>query len=95
MHTQKTKHSDSSPRIPEHLLGDFLEEKIGISNLKNLVKIKSNYLWNRENVERYRINVYIETKQNEEDYYHKNSIGYSFFIHYDRDEEIILDKTGR
>lgn len=95
MHLQKSKKSDNTPKLPEDLMLDFLENEIGISNLTNIIKVKSNYLWSRSDVERYRINVYIETKQNESDYYHRNTIGYSFFVHYDSDSNVILDKTGR
>lgn len=95
MHLQKSRQSDSTQKLPENLMLDFLENEIGISNLANIIKVKSNYLWSRSDVERYRINVYTEIKQNKEDYYHKNIIGYSFFIHYDKDANVILNKTER
>lgn len=95
MNLQKSRRSDSIPKLPENLMLEFLENQIGISDLTNIIRVKSNYLWSRSDVERYRINVYIETKQNEEDYYHKNTIGYSFFVHYDRDANVILNKTER
>jgi len=95
MHLQKSKNSDNTSNLPKELLLSFLEERIGISSLKNVVKVKSSYLWSISDIERYRINVYIETKQNESDYYHRNTIGYSFFVHYDKDSNVILDKTER
>jgi hypothetical protein len=90
---QKAKKQEATPSIPEYVLNEFLEEQIGISNLSNVVRIKSLYLWSRSDVERYRINVWLEVKGNEEDIYNKNVIGHSFFVHYYKDENVIVDKT--
>ena len=90
---QKAKQQEATPSIPEYLLNEFLEEHIGISNLSNVVRVKSLYLWSRSDVERYRINVWTEIKGNDEDIYKKNVIGYSFFVHYYKEEGFIVDKT--
>ena len=89
---QKARQQEATPSIPEYVLNEFLEEKIGISNLSK-ARIKSLYLWNRSDVERYHINVWLEVKGNEEDIYKKNIIGHSFFVHYYKEENVIVDKT--
>ena len=86
--------SEKIPYIPEHLLEEFLEFKIDLSEIPNVKKVKSVYLWSRENIERYRVNVWTEVEKNRNgDIIKGNSITYSFFVHYDRDEMMIKDKT--
>lgn len=81
------------PTIPEYLLEQFLEFKIDLSEIPNVKKIKSIYLWSRDNIERYRINIWTEVDKNRNgDIIKGNSITHSLFVYYDRDEMIIRDQ---
>lgn len=82
------------PKIPEHLLEQFLEFKIDLSEIPNVKKIKSIYLWSRDDIERYRVNIWTEVEKNRNgDIIKGNSITHSFFLHYNRDEMLIRDRT--
>lgn len=85
---------EKTPTIPDYLLEQFLEFKIDLSEIPNVKKIKSIYLWSRDNVERYRVNIWTEVDKNRNgDIIKGNSITHSFFVHYDRDEMLIKDRT--
>lgn len=79
----------AQPKIQDIVLRKFLESKV---DMKEITDIRCCYLWSRGDVERYRINLYVET-WHEAALYPKKSIGHSFFVHYDRYEEEIIDKT--
>lgn len=86
--------TEKTPTIPDYLLEQFLEFKIDLSEIPNVKKIKSIYLWSRDNVERYRVNIWTEVDKNRNgDIIKGNSITHSFFVHYDRDEMLIKDRT--
>ena len=90
----RTVKQEKEPTIPEYLLEQFLEFKIDLSEIPNVKKIKSIYLWSRDNVERYRVNIWTEVDKNRNgDIIKGNSITHSFFVHYNRDEMLIRDKT--
>ena len=74
-----------NPKIQDVVLRKFLESKV---DMKEVVDTRCCYLWSRGDVERYRINLYVETWE-EAALYPKKSIGHSFFVHYDRYEEAI------
>ena len=94
MKTKSCVKPSQNPEIPQFLLDEFLEINIGISKIKNLKKVKSYYLWERNNVERYRINVWIEVDKNRNgDIITGNNISHSFFVHFDTEEMLIIDQT--
>lgn len=71
--------------IPERILFNFVKYNLGFG-LKKAVRTDCNFLWNKEDLERYRIDVWTE-----EDC--KRKIGYSYFVHYDTKDEVLIDKT--
>ena len=79
-------------KIPLSILDEFLILKIGAREIDRSTNIKTIFLWTRDNVDRYRINVWMEDYCEETNLF-KNKIGYSFFVHYDKDTLILLDKT--
>jgi hypothetical protein len=94
MKTKSYVKSNQNPEIPKFLLDEFLELKINLSKINNLKQIKSYYLWERSNVERYRINIWTESDKNRNgDIIKGNNISHSFFVHFDTEEMIIVDKT--
>ena len=46
----------NKPEIPNKILKDFLEEQCNFSQLKNISKMKGAFLWQKGNIQRYRIN---------------------------------------
>lgn len=85
---QKEKVS-ATPKIHKIVLRKFLESKV---DMKEITDIRCSYLWSRGDVERYRINLYVETWADDA-LYPKKSIGHSFFVHYNRYEEDLIDMT--
>lgn len=82
----------SEKTIPGSVLTEFLESKLGYKDLNKVVNTRCHFLWGRDNVDRYRINVWIEEHLDVWDL-DVQKIGYSFFVHYDKDSQVIEDKT--
>lgn len=78
--------------IPNNVLSEFVESKVGYNNLGNIVNTRCHFLWNKDNIERYRIDVWIEEYIKAWDLNIKK-IGHSFFVHYNNETEEITDKT--
>lgn len=78
--------------IPNKLLNEFVESKVGYKDIAKIVSIKCHFLWSRDGIDRYRINVWIGKHLDAEDLDVTN-IGYSFFVHYDNDNETLEDHT--
>lgn len=95
MKTKSREKPVKIPNIPKHVLDQFLEFKIDLSEIYNLKKVDDRFLWNRDQRERYRINVWIEY---EKDYHGDsitgNRISHSFIVDFNRKEmdlkEIVL-----
>ncbi len=87
LQTKKNK-----PEMPDKILKDFLEEKCSFSNLKNISKIKASFLWEKGNIQRYRINVWQTTYEMGE-FCPNTKIIHSWFVFYYPDEQMIVDKT--
>ena len=78
------------PSIPRDILMEFLEEKIQISNVKDIAKINDGFAYEKNGIERYRIDVWIgKTVPNK--FCREFNIEYSFWVHYDQAK--ITDKT--
>ena len=82
----------SKPEIPKKILKDFLEEQCNFSQLKNISKMKGAFLWQKGNIQRYRINVWQTTYELGE-FCPNTKIIHSWFVFYYPDEQMIIDKT--
>ena len=82
----------NKPEMPDNILKDFLEEQCNFSKLKNISKIKASFLWDKGNIQRYRINVWQTTYEMGE-FCPNTRIIHSWFVFYYPDEQIIVDKT--
>jgi hypothetical protein len=80
------------PNIPGNILNEFLESKLGYKELNSVINTRCHFLWSRNNVDRYRINVWIKEHLDVWDL-DIQKIGYSFFVHYDNDSQTVEDKT--
>lgn len=80
----------SENTIPDTILNQFLETKI--RDTSDVVNSRCHFLWNRDNIERYRVDVWVEEYIQKWDLDVKK-IGYSFFVHYNNETEEITDKT--
>jgi len=90
-HTVKSK--ADKPVIPSDILLHFLENSMKLKDVSNVVQIKDEFLWGLGDYERHRVNVYIR-EYIDGDFCHRNLIGeYSWFLHYNRQENTIQDKT--
>ena len=82
----------SKPEIPNEILKDFLEEKCNLSTLKDISKIRAGFLWEKGNIQRYRINVW-QTTYEMGQFCPNTKIIHSYFVFYYPDEQMIVDKT--
>lgn len=97
---EKTKHvapkpieaKVDKPEIPKKILKDFLEKKCNFSELRNISKMTAGFLWQKGNIERYRINVW-QTTYEMGKFCPKTKIIHSWFVFYYPDEQMIVDKT--
>ncbi len=97
--TKKKKTTDYSepkgkqkPQIPQEILKDFLEDKIKLSEVKNIKEIKCGFLWDRDGLQRYRINIWQEEHKDGQ-YCARFYIGHSWFVHYCTRTKEVTDKT--
>lgn len=95
----KTKSTESNkmstkpnPVLPLKIIDGFLNEALDMNAIDNIYMVKSHFLWTREdNVERYRINVWLEEEVDNLDL-GRRYIGHSFFVKYDVKAKKILDE---
>ena len=80
------------PEMPDKILRDFLEEKCELSKLKDVSQFRAGFLWEKGNVQRYRINVW-KTTYEMDNFCPTVQIIRSYFVSYDPDEQIVVDKT--
>ena len=83
----------SKPEITNKILKDFLEEKCNLSTLKDISKIRAGFLWEKGNIQRYRINVWATTYEMGQ-FCPNTKIIHSYFVFYYVDEQMIVDKTA-
>ena len=87
-----TEEIETKPQLPADVLNEFLEQKIRISEVKNIHDIRCGFLWDRDGLQRYRINVWTETRVDGQ-YCSQFRITWSFFVHYDATSGVLVDKT--
>ena len=85
---------DASPKheIPDKILKSFLNREIGLSELDNISKVRAGFLWEKGNIERYRINVW-QTTYEMGDFCPNTKIIHSWFVFYYPEDQSIVDKT--
>ena len=80
------------PKIPKDVFNAFLEDKIKVSEISNVCRVRDNFLWEKGDVQRYRINIWVEEYQ-ELKYCPKVYIKHSFFVQYNKKTKKIKDLT--
>ncbi len=80
------------PTIPNEVLKEFLETRINVDDSANVTNITDRFLWESEDLQRYRVNVWMR-EEVENMYCDRNFIGYSWFLHYEPSTKTIIDKT--
>lgn len=80
------------PTIPNDILKVFLDRNVTREDVKNITQVKDEFLWEKNGVERYRVNIWME-KRIEGAFCNRIYIGYTWFLHYNRKEQTIADKT--
>ena len=89
---KKTDTKVAPPKLPKEVLNAFLEDKISVSEIPNVCRIRDNFLWSKDNVQRYRINVWVEEYE-ELKYCPKVYIKHSFFVRYNKETKEVVDTT--
>ena len=89
---KKMEPPEPKPQVPQEILNDFLEEKVNLSNLEDISMIRAGYLWTAGGIQRYRLNVWSTTYESGA-FSSSTKIIHSFFIHYDPEENKIVDRT--
>lgn len=80
------------PTIANDILKAFLDRHVNVGDAANITQITDGFLWEKGGVERYRVNVWMKEEVDGQ-FCSKNYIGYSWFLHYNREEQTITDKT--
>ena len=81
-----------SPTIPNDVLKVFLDRNLTVADAVNITQVKDSFLWQKGDIERYRVNVWMK-RAVEGQYYNDNYIGYSWFLHFNRKSQTLTDKT--
>jgi hypothetical protein len=92
MPAKRKREPNTKPKIPDEILNDFLEEKINLSSLEDISKIRAAFLWHVGSVQRYRIDIWNKVYK-EGSLYPSTKIIHSFFVHYYPEENRVADKT--
>lgn len=80
------------PTIPKKELDEFLEKNTGLSSIDNVSLVECCYLWEKGDIQRYRLNVWV-SEPVEGRYCRSNYIKHSFFTHYNKESKEIKDHT--
>ena len=92
MATKRNPKPNDKPKVPDKILNDFLEDKINISTLEDISKIRASFLWEVGGIERYRIDIWNKAYV-EGSLYPSTKIIHSFFAYYYREKDTLVDKT--
>ena len=80
------------PTIPNDILKAFLDRHVTVADTVNITQVTDGFLWEKGGIERYRVNVWMK-RDVEGQYCHDNYIGYTWFLHYNREDQTLTDKT--
>ena len=80
--------------IPEDTLTDWIDQNVDTSGV-NIIKVRDHYMWTQGDIERHRLDVFEKYEvEGEGEFCWTNRISErSFFLHYDRSNDKINDKT--
>lgn len=80
--------------IPEDTLMDWIDQNVDTSGV-NITKVRDHYMWTQGDIERHRLDVFEKYQvEGEGEFCWTNRISErSFFLHYDRSNDKITDKT--
>lgn len=80
--------------IPEDTLMDWIDQNVDTSDV-NIIKVRDHYMWTQGDIERHRLDVFEKYEvEGEGEFCWTNRISErSFFLHYDRSNDKITDKT--
>lgn len=80
--------------IPEDTLTDWIDQNVDTSGV-NIIKVRDHYMWTQGDIERHRLDVFEKYEvEGEGEFCWTNRISErSFFLHYDRSNDKITDKT--
>ena len=81
-----------SPTIPNGILKTFLDRHVTLADAVDITQVTDGFLWEKGGIERYRVNVWMK-QEVEGQFCNNNYIGYSWFMHFNREKEILTDKT--
>ena len=90
---EPVKKEPPKPTIPTEQVQEFLEGKLSLSTGARVTNIEAGYLWNQEGIEKYRINVWCEKRGDSDSLCVQVFIGGSYFVHYNRKDGTITDRT--
>ena len=82
----------SKTLISSDILNEFVESSVNYKEIGKVVEIRDHFLWERDGLERHRINVWMEEYIEAWDLIVKK-IGHSFFVSFDRAEKRLNNKT--
>ncbi|MHA2384459.1 MAG: hypothetical protein ACXACT_17955 [Candidatus Thorarchaeota archaeon] len=83
---------EPDPTIPNQILKAFLDSRIEVDEALDVTQIKDGFLWQKGNIQRYRIDVWM-SEEIPHHFCRRHFIGYSWFVHYDVKSKTITDKT--
>ena len=89
---KKQEEKKPDPKLPQDILSEFLDKEISVREIPNVTRIRDNFLWEKNGVQRFRINVWVEERI-EGRYCPKVYIKHSFFVQYNKESKQITDKT--
>ena len=92
MAAKRNPKPNDNPKVPDKILNDFLEEKINISTLEDISKIRAAFLWEVGGIERYRIDIWNKAYV-KGSLYPSTKIIHSFFAYYYVENGELIDKT--
>ena len=80
--------------IPEDTLMNWIDQNVDTSGV-NIIKVRDHYMWTQGDIERHRLDVFEKYEvEGEGEFCWTNRISErSFFLHYDRSNDKITDKT--
>lgn len=89
--TKRAKQAD--PKIDAETLKSFINDDLTSQEAAKVKQVVQGFLWGRESLERYRVNVWMVEKQEGDLIMERNYIGKSYFLHYDSVTGDLEDKT--
>jgi hypothetical protein len=90
---EPVKKEPVKPTIPEDRIKEFLDGKLKLAGTVRVKNVEAGFLWSQGGVEKYRINVWCEKRDDPDSFCKQFFIGASYFVCYDRKDGTITDRT--